>query len=271
MADTAISGLADGSAVQTTDQVAVNRSGANFRVVVGDLAPLDTVDTTEIDDDAVTLAKIAAGTANRLLGHDGSGDPSEITVAGDAALSAGTLTVTTEVSTDTTPVLGGDLTMDGNALVTASNADVLLSPNGTGAVSVSEVTDYEDNVTADDDVPNKKFCDDTYSQITRTVNAQTGTTYTFVLGDAGNVVTSGNASATVFTIPTNASVPYTVNTQIDTSQIGAGVLTITGDTGVTVNGVSAGSGALSAQFGSVTLLKLATNTWLMTGNHAAVA
>lgn len=109
------------------------------------------------------------------------------------------------------------------------------------------------------------------SAITRTVNAQTGTSYTLVLGDAGDVVTMDNASANTMTIPTNASVGYAVGTQVDVSQLGAGVTSIEGDTGVTVNGVSAGTGALSAQYGSVTLLKLATDTWLLTGNHDAVA
>lgn len=109
------------------------------------------------------------------------------------------------------------------------------------------------------------------SAVTRTINAQTGTTYTLVLGDQGDIVTMSNASAQTLTVPTNASVAFAVGTQVDISQIGAGVTSVAGDTGVTVNGVSAGTGALSAQYGSVTLVKLATNTWLMTGNHAAVA
>lgn len=246
-------------------------TGDPLRTAFSKLNTNDTNLNTDKLEAPVAISDLASGTANRLLGNDGSGDPGEITVAGDAALSAGTLTVTTEVSTDTTPVLGGDLTMSGNALVTTANADVLLSPNGTGAVSVSEVTDYEDNVTADDDVPNKKFCDDTFSAITRTVNAQTGTTYTLVIGDAGDIVTMSNASAQTLTIPTNASVAFATGTQVDVSQIGAGVTSVAGDTGVTLNGVSAGTGALSAQYGSVTLVKLATDTWLMTGNHAAVA
>jgi hypothetical protein len=49
----------------------------------------------------------------------------------------------------------------GMRLVTeATNGDVFITPNGTGAISVSEVTDYENNVTADDDIPNKKWIDD---------------------------------------------------------------------------------------------------------------
>ena len=40
-----------------------------------------------------------------------------------------------------------------------------------------------------------------------TLNAQTGTTYTFVLTDANNtLVTASNASAQTYTIPPNSSV-----------------------------------------------------------------
>jgi hypothetical protein len=41
-----------------------------------------------------------------------------------------------------------------------TNKDILLTPDGTGAVSVINVTDYEDNVTHDDDLVNKKWVDD---------------------------------------------------------------------------------------------------------------
>lgn len=109
------------------------------------------------------------------------------------------------------------------------------------------------------------------SAVTRTVNAQTGTTYTLALTDAGDVVTMSNASANVLTIPANASVAFAVGTQIDVVMLGAGTTSITGDTGVTVNGVSAGSGDIGAQYGAVTLLKLATDTWLVTGNIGTVA
>lgn len=99
-------------------------------------------------------------------------------------------TYLTDVVGDTTPQLGGDLDMNGNALVTLSNADVLLSPNGSGAVSVSEVTDYENNVTVDDDIPNKKFCDDTYLKQTES--------FTIALSDQTTALTTGAAKSNFF-------------------------------------------------------------------------
>ena len=110
-----------------------------------------------------------------------------------------------------------------------------------------------------------------YSPIARVTIDDTTTALTGALTDAGNVVFMNNASANVFTIPANATVAFAVDTQIDIVMEGAGVTTITADTGVTLNGVSAGSGAISAQYSAVTIIKRATDTWIMFGNHAAVA
>lgn len=93
-------------------------------------------------------------------------------------------------------------------------------------------------------------------------NIQTGTAYTGVIGDAGKTVTMNNAAANIFTIPTNASVAYPTNTVINILALGAGITSVLGDTGVTVNGVSAGSNDL-AQFGGTSIIKTATNTWTL--------
>jgi hypothetical protein len=103
------------------------------------------------------------------------------------------------------------------------------------------------------------------------VNAQTGTSYTLVLGDAGLIVTMTNASANTLTIPTNASVAYATGTVINVIMGGAGTTSITGDTGVTVNGISAGSGDISAQYQGVALIKTGTDTWIASGAIGTVA
>jgi len=98
------------------------------------------------------------------------------------------------------------------------------------------------------------------------VNAQVGTTYTLVLTDSGKIVTMTNAAANVMTVPTNASVAFPVGSVISVLMGGAGTTTVTGDTGVTVNGVSAGSVAISAQYQGLSLLKVATDTWIASGS-----
>jgi len=103
------------------------------------------------------------------------------------------------------------------------------------------------------------------------LNAQTGTTYTLALSDRGQVVTMDNASANTVTIPTNASVAFDTGTVISVLQKGAGTTSIAGDTGVTLNGVSAGSGDMDAQYDVVSLVKVATDEWIASGSIGTVA
>jgi hypothetical protein len=61
-----------------------------------------------------------------------------LTTDGSATLSW--TTASTELSTDTTPQLGGDLDMNGQKIVTTSNANIVLQPNGTGDVHLTADT-----------------------------------------------------------------------------------------------------------------------------------
>ena len=100
-----------------------------------------------------------------------------------------------------------------------------------------------------------------------TLNDQTGTTYTPVLTDQYQVlITRSNASASTFTIPTNASVAFPVGTVITVLNKGAGAVTISGAGGVTV--LSAGATAASPvlnQYKSAALMQVAANTWYVVG------
>jgi hypothetical protein len=95
-------------------------------------------------------------------------------------------------------------------------------------------------------------------------NAQTGTSYTLALSDAGKMVTLSNASAITLTIPTEAAVAFPVDTRIDILQYGAGQVTI-GGAGVTIR--SAGSRLkLSGQYAAATLWKKDANEWVLIGD-----
>ena len=103
------------------------------------------------------------------------------------------------------------------------------------------------------------------------LNAQTGTTYTFVLTDANNtLVTASNASAQTYSIPTNANVAYPIGSQINIIAIGAGQVTInavtSGTTTVASNGATSTAPKLRVQYSSATLIKVATDTWYVVGD-----
>lgn len=99
-------------------------------------------------------------------------------------------------------------------------------------------------------------------------NAQTGTAYTLVLADNGKQITRNNAAANTVTIPTNASVALPVGATLTVMQIGAGVTTVVGATGVTVNGVSAGSVPDSARYQMLSLYQISANVWAVSGGAA---
>jgi hypothetical protein len=99
------------------------------------------------------------------------------------------------------------------------------------------------------------------------INAQTGTTYTLVLTDVGKAITMTNGSASTLTIPLNATAAIPVGTSIPVIQLGAGQVTVVIVATGTVNGYPGVK--LSGQYAVASLLKIATNTWIVTGQVAA--
>ena len=102
----------------------------------------------------------------------------------------------------------------------------------------------------------------------QTINAQTGTTYTLVLTDAGKIVTLSNAAAITLTVPTNASVAFPIGTSIDLIQLAAGQFTVTGAGPPTIS-KSMATAKSRTQYSVLTLIKTATDVWILTGDAAA--
>jgi hypothetical protein len=174
--------------------------------------------------------------------------------------------------TGTTPGTGVATALAANVntnggFVTASTASIasgaLLTGGGSGT-SISAITPGTGVATA---LATALNADGGFASATQSINAQTGTTYTLVLGDAQKMVTLSNGSAIALTVPLNASVAFAVGTRIDLAQIGAGQVTVAGDGGVTVNATPGLK--FRAQYSGATLLKLATDTWLLVGDLAA--
>lgn len=92
------------------------------------------------------------------------------------------------------------------------------------------------------------------------INAQTGTTYTLVLTDAGKNVTLSNASTVTVTVPASGSVNYATGTVISFVNLGAGTVTISAAGGVTLSG----SSLTIAQYGRSSIMKTAADTWVLT-------
>ena len=96
------------------------------------------VETAMVNENVVSgQTAITSGDVNitndTLLLHDADASALKKVTVTNLISSAGGLT---EVVADTSPQLGGNLDMNGNDIVTTSNADIDLAPNGTGKVVV---------------------------------------------------------------------------------------------------------------------------------------
>jgi hypothetical protein len=101
-----------------------------------------------------------------------------------------------------------------------------------------------------------------------TCNAQTGTTYTAQLSDSNLCITMSNAASNTFTVPTNASVAFSIGTTLTIEQIAAGVTTISPASGVSICSIQYGcSGsqtyALAGAYDFLQLQETSANTWLV--------
>ena len=107
-------------------------------------------------------------------------------------------------------------------------------------------------------------------KIAQSINAQTGTTYTFVLADQGKYITASNASAITVSIPTNASVAFPIGTSIDLIQIGAGQVTVSaatpGTTTIYSTGATAAAPKTRVQYSALTCKKISTDVWHVIGD-----
>lgn len=95
-------------------------------------------------------------------------------------------------------------------------------------------------------------------------NAQTGTSYTFALTDTTKTVTASNAAASAYTIPPQSSVVWEAYTVLRLVNLGAGVVTLTAGAGVTLTGT-----VTVPQYGSVTIMRTASNAWTISGTSDA--
>lgn len=178
------------------------------------------------------------------------------------------------------------LTVPTNASVPfAIGTEIYLRQVGAGAVTISgggvTFTTPDDLVlgTAGETAKLVKVATDTWDVVkdlsgsapATAVNTQTGATYTLALTDAQDIVEMNRGTANTLTIPTNAAVPFAIGTVISITMLGVGVTTVTGDTAVTVNGVSAGGATIDGQFQGVSIYKRATDEWVMQGAHGTVA
>ena len=119
-----------------------------------------------------------------------------------------------------------------------------------------------------DTLTNKTLTSPTITTPTQrlTLNAQTGTTYSLVVGDATyKLVTCSNAAAITVTVPPSL---FAIGDTINVQSIGAGITTFAAGSGVTITSTGATSAVpnLRAQFSAATIICTAANTFTIVGD-----
>lgn len=203
-------------------------------------------DNTVTAQDAATFRTSIGAGAGTVTSVNVLGGTTGLTTTGGAITSSGTIT------------LGGTLAVanGGTGSTTASAARTALGAAASGAntdiTSVASTTTINSSVIGYRDVPQ---------------NAQSSA-YTFAAGDAGKHIYSTNSGAQTVTVPTNASVSLPVGTAVTIVNNGTTAITFT-TTGTTVykagTSTAWASGGTLAVRGMATWLKVATDTWFVSG------
>jgi hypothetical protein len=147
--------------------------------------------------------------------------------------------------------------LDG-ATLTTSELNIL-----DGVTASTAELNYVDGVTS-----NIQTQLDARTLLTPATNVQTGN-YTLVLADNGKYIEMNSSSPNNLTVPPTLTPDFPVGTQITIIQTGTGTTTITPGSGVTVNFYSLTASpnrTIKAQWAAATLIKRATNSWILIGN-----
>ena len=156
----------------------------------------------------------------------------------------------------------------GTGTVTSITAGTGLSGGTITSTGTIAIDSTVATLTGTQTLTNKTLTD---AKINLGFDAETAS-YTAVLANNSQVVTMDNASANIFSIPTNASVAFPIGTQITVLQIGAGQTTIqavtSGTTTILSTGATAAAPKLRVRYSSATCVKAGTDLWYVLGDLA---
>ena len=131
---------ATSTTVADADRVVYNDAGTMKQVAVTDLDTYFSATTKTLTNKTLTSAVLngtISGTS--IKDEDDMTSDSASHLATQQSIKAyvdATVAATNEVVEDTTPQLGGNLDVNGNSIVSVSNGDISITPNGTGNVII---------------------------------------------------------------------------------------------------------------------------------------
>ena len=201
---------------------------------------------------ATSMADLLGGTTGQILSKASNTDMDFTWIANDQGDITGV--------TATSPLTGGGT----SGAITVGIQDGTISQKG--AVQLENSTSSTSTTTAAVPASVKSAYDLAAAAMPKllTFNAQTGTTYTLVSGDALGFVTCNNASAITVTVPPSV---FSAGQQINVQQIGTGQVTFAQGAGVTITstGATASAPKITSRYGAATIICTASNVFTIIG------
>ena len=234
--------LAAGNVDQST--VAIDPDTTNEEIVF----------ITAASTDTFTIVRARAGTSG--VTHSAGATVKHVLTSDD--LNAFKASISPVANVGFAGSTSGSTTVQATAV---AGTTTLTLPAATDTLVARDTTDTLTNKTLTSPTLNTPTINDARQNLT--LNAQTGTTYTLVLTDNGRLVTLNNAASITVTVPLNATVAFPTGAIVNLQQIGAGQVTVTGASGVTLNGTGTKT---RAQWSAASLVKTATDTWTLIGD-----
>ena len=229
-----------------------NLSNQKFEQCTGDVMNLSgntqIFGTFDIKSGA-TLSICTGAVSGNVLTSDASGNATW--------QAAGITTATNGLSVDGNNfVLGGaltgatDISLSGTTSLTitdtrATTSGITYAGDYSDDFELNSLSDYRSTVTS---LPVNKFSG-----------------FTLGLNELGKVVIATSATELIITIPNDTTIDLPIGSILSVQQGGAGAVTASGETGVTVDGYSLSTTAL---YGIVQYWKTAANTWSVIGGGA---
>jgi hypothetical protein len=233
------------SGAQITLKEAATNGGASIGIKAPDSFTVSTVYTLPSAD----------GTSGQVLQTNGSGTLSFASLLTTAATTtAGAILELREGTNNGTNYvrIQAPASLAANVTYTLPTADgtngQVLSTNGTGTLSWATSSGGGASYSA--------------------VRTQSGTSYTLVLGDAGDYIQTTSTTAVTITVPNQVTVTWAADTEIYFEQNNTGQITFVGASGVTIN--SSETLKSFARYSVIALKRVAENVWTLTGERALV-
>ena len=286
IADTAA--LATKSYVDTADALKANLASPTFTGTVAGITksmvglgnvdntadsakPVSTAAQTALDLKAPLASPALTGTPTAPTAAAGT-NTTQIATTAFVGTAVSNLVASAPAALDTLNELATALGNDASFSTTITNSLAakapLASPALTGtATAVNLTVTGTSNMSAN----GVQLSDGTQTKVgvpSITTIAQKTASYTLAaLTERDSMIEMNSASATTLTVPTNATIAYPVGTSIDVLRVGAGAVDVAAAAGVTINATPGLK--LRAQWSSATLIKRATDTWVLVGDLSA--